>query len=109
MREVWRPAMTRATKRRRRDRGSIAGFTLIETLIATALMMTIFGALATVSLLLASGITLAAAIEELLAVGFVDRGGGQLGGQTQLVGRWWWQDNGTSQPDQQVQRSGMKI
>jgi general secretion pathway protein J len=41
--------MTRATKRRRRDRGSIAGFTLIETLIATALMMTILGALATVT------------------------------------------------------------
>jgi len=36
-------------RRRRRDPESIAGFTLIETLIATALMMAILGALATVT------------------------------------------------------------
>jgi hypothetical protein len=35
---------------------------------------------------LAQGVTLAAAIEELPALGFIDRGGGQLGSQAQLLG-----------------------
>jgi len=41
--------VTRKINRRRRDRNSESGFTLIETLIATALMMAILGALATVT------------------------------------------------------------
>jgi general secretion pathway protein J len=50
MNQAMSPAMTRRINRRRgRDRKSIAGFTLIETLIATALMMAVLGALATVT------------------------------------------------------------
>lgn len=48
-------------------------------------------------------VALATTIEYLPAVGLIDGGGGQLGGESYFLGRWGWQDD-DAQAYQQVQR-----